>query len=95
MKIDLFDAIVGLFILLFLIFAAVETGTWVARKVRSHLLMQRQRRDGIEPEVLPEFNAGFSLDKPASAARRHVAREDEVGLRTQIGWDQRRPPPNP
>ncbi len=92
MKLDLFDAIVGLFVLMFVIFAVVEGYTWIVRKIRSRSYLRSLGKDAQE---LPIPNAGFSLRRGqrSSAARRHIARDEELRLQTHLGWGQRRHPP--
>ena len=89
-KIDFFDAItLGLFGFL-AILVVVEVLFWVADKVRDSLFMRRLRRRGEQVRWLPRPNAGFSLRKRSSAARRHFDHEDELGMLTQQGWGQMR-----
>ncbi len=95
MKIDLFDAIVGLFVLMFAILVAIDVGLWIVRGIRSGSFLRRLRGTENEADQLPEANAGFSLSQGGrgAAASRHFARDKELGLNTHLGWGQRRNPP--
>jgi len=77
MKIDLFDAMTWALFGIVAVIAAVEAWTWTRDAVREHLRRRRLRRLDIEEKRLPRPNAGFRLEAPSSAARRHFERDQE------------------
>ena len=95
MKIDLFDAIVGLFVFLFVMLVLIDVGMWIARELRTGDFLRRLFRKKDPGTELPEANAGFSLRRGegGTAARRHFSRDKQLGLSTHLGWGQRRNPP--
>lgn len=88
MKLDIFDFIVGAFVLVIVLMLADGVITWILQKYREGSTLRKMREEGIDVEAVTGANAGFKMGERSGAASRHFAREDETGLLTHLGWGQ-------
>lgn len=88
MKVDMFEAIVLAYVFLIACLAALDAGRWLDREWRSGGLKRRLHRLGLRlgeaPPPQPEVEVHPA--QPATAARRSLARHQDLRRRLRFGW---------